>query len=96
MSVFRLLVRVSQHLWRQVPLSALPGGESLTSVLSCYAAISTLCFKVKIQEKTKDHISLWFIPVKLNQTSDFQSIENALNLNMELLLYEMLYCFQNL
>lgn len=37
MPVFRLLVRVSQHLWRQVPLSTLPGGESVTSVLSCYA-----------------------------------------------------------
>lgn len=46
MSMFRLLVRVSQHLWRQVPLSTLPGGESVTSVLSCYANVPPPRFRV--------------------------------------------------
>lgn len=48
MSVFRLLVRVSQHLWRQVPLSALPGGESLASALSCHKAVYTFMLQSRL------------------------------------------------
>lgn len=75
MSVFRLLVRVSQHLWRQVPLSTLPGGESLTSVFSCYAAIPNIYFRVDFDRGSQ--LRYWTIgmivairdklPVKLNQ-----------------------------
>lgn len=53
MSMFRLLVRVSQHLWRQVPLSTLPGGESPTSVLSCYVAVSTFSFRMDFKSESQ-------------------------------------------
>lgn len=92
MSVFRLLVRVSQHLWRQVPLSTLPGGESLTSVISRYAAISTLWF------------SMDFITVKLLERKhqkrdglEFKSSRDFITLTPQILSDNyMSCCFRNL
>lgn len=54
MSMFRLLVRISQHLWRQVPLSTLPGGESPNSVLSCSVAFNMLIVESQTEEENHD------------------------------------------
>lgn len=53
--MFRLLVRISQHIWRQVPLSTLPGGESPNYVLS-----SSVAYCMLIVDSQNERRESWF------------------------------------